>query len=931
MPAHSKARDRESTPDPARISSLAPPVAQAVVAPEAVLVPGLAYGTEVVRAKLDVGDADDAAERDADRSADAVVAELHPAHAGQCASDHVHRAVAVSAPAPIGMAGGTVSPDVENQIAAARSGGRTLPDAIRRDMEHALEADFGAVNVHTGPQATALNEGMSARAFTLGNDIFFRDGLPDTRTPDGTRLLAHELTHVVQQQPGAARSTVRRDDTPMTVSAPTKVKIRTGDAAAVPVSSAASVGAALGTAADMGTAKVKDVPGSQLNENRRAEAGVAAGDASEKSMGSERAELEAMPTLSAIAIPGVKQELEGTDPYKAVTGYTTYAGSLYQKAEKHDQEIESFTRFVETDHIRISKAHADYQALPAAGGDAKLEKKIDAKRKALEDSVGGDKLPKGAPRENIWAIVMGIAEERSRLGAVARTNANEDIPLIDGVYEKARDTKESVFKMTGGRSVEHAKKREVELANKDSVKRLKHADRSANMGQAKAQAGQLGLAVREAYLSEGRLHVKVSELKAHKTSIEAAVSAGDWLKANSKWLLKKGAGALVGIATAGVYSTTETKDGALGMEAISMRQRFEAEIDKADELRARGTYGKRATSFHAGLQEFNGVLRELRNGLAGVGLLLGLLGMLVTVFAPPVGIVIKGIAVVMGLIALALTAFKIVIDAVLLSWTAVERAITANARNKNLLNAQGMSQGGELLGDAVKIGLAFGVPAVGNAGELGTHGASKVLNPIEQLQHTGPSGVGTLTTPLAGATTAGAIGQVGAGIGVPMVGNIGVEAAKSGMADTVQAGRVKNKATAAAKAPSAFAGAISPSNRSTVPAATNEPKWIKDARASESATRDGSIDQLVKRHSKDMGTFHEKTQKLMLLAGKGGADSASAAAKLAASKKPVDTTAIDTTQNVAQRLASAAANFGADAAELMDPAAMKQELANLQT
>ncbi|MDT4963746.1 MAG: hypothetical protein QOF87_3393 [Pseudonocardiales bacterium] len=927
MPAHSKARDRESTPDPARISSLAPPVAQAVAAPEAVLVPGLAYGTEVVRAKLDVGGADDAAERAADRAAEAVVAELHPAHPGQCATDHVHRSVDVGATAPIGMAGGTVSPDVENQIAAARSGGRTLPDAIRRDMEHALEADFGAVNVHTGPQATALNEGMSARAFTLGNDIFFRDGLPDTRTPEGTRLLAHELTHVVQQQPGAARSTVRRDPTPMTVSAPTKVKIRTGEAAPVPVSSAASVGAALGSTAEMGKAKVEDMPGSQLNENRRAEAGIAAGDASENSMGSERAELEAMPTLSAIAIPGVAQELEATDPYKAVSGYAAYAGSLYQKGEKHDQEIESFTRFVEADHIRLSKAHADYQALPAAGGDAKLMKKIDAKKKALEDSVGADKLAAGVARENIWEVVLGIAEERSRLGAVARSNANEDIPLIDGVYEKARDAKTAVFTMTGGRSVAHAKKREAELANKSSVKRQKHENRTANMGQAKAQASAVGLAVREAYLSEGRLHVKVSQLKAHKTSIEAAVSAGDWLAANGKWLMKKGAGAALGLATAGILSTTETKDGALGMEVVTMGQRLEAEIDKAEELRERGTYGKRATPFHAGLQVFNGALREVRNVMAGVGVLLGLLGLLVTAFAPPVGLLIKGIAVTFGLIALALTAFKIVIDAVLLSWTAVERAITSSARNNNLLNAQGMSQGGELLGDAVKVGLAFGVPAIGNAGELGTHGASKLLNPVDNLQNL--SGIGKAAPSLAGATTLGAVGQVGATVGVPIVGNIGVEAAKTGMADTVQAGRVKNKATAAATVPGPVAKKL-PAATPPIPAATNEPKWIKDARASESATRDGSIDALVKRHKMDMGSFHQKTQKLMLLAGKGGADSATAAAKLAATKKPVDAGAIDTTQTIAQRLASASANFGADAAELMDPAAIEQELANLR-
>ena len=77
---------------------------------------------------------------------------------------------------------------------------------VRGKMEGAFGADFGSVRLHSGSEATALNDRLQAKAFTLGSDIFVRraDFTPGTRA--GDELLAHELTHTVQQ--GAA--TVRR-------------------------------------------------------------------------------------------------------------------------------------------------------------------------------------------------------------------------------------------------------------------------------------------------------------------------------------------------------------------------------------------------------------------------------------------------------------------------------------------------------------------------------------------------------------------------------------------------------------------------------------------------------------------------------------------------------------------------------------------------
>jgi ribonuclease HI len=72
---------------------------------------------------------------------------------------------------------------------------------VRGHMESAFAADFGAVRLHTDSEANELNRALAARAFAIGGDIFFREGEYQPATDAGRELLAHELTHVVQQNP----------------------------------------------------------------------------------------------------------------------------------------------------------------------------------------------------------------------------------------------------------------------------------------------------------------------------------------------------------------------------------------------------------------------------------------------------------------------------------------------------------------------------------------------------------------------------------------------------------------------------------------------------------------------------------------------------------------------------------------------------------
>ncbi|HUA07334.1 MAG TPA: DUF4157 domain-containing protein [Solirubrobacteraceae bacterium] len=108
------------------------------------------------------------------------------------------------------MPGGVVHPDVEAAIVAARGTGHTAEEAVTTRVGSALGDSLTDVRIHTDAGAAELARSVSARAFTVGNDIFFGAGEYQPATPGGRELLTHELVHVVQQRgaPRAGRLTV---------------------------------------------------------------------------------------------------------------------------------------------------------------------------------------------------------------------------------------------------------------------------------------------------------------------------------------------------------------------------------------------------------------------------------------------------------------------------------------------------------------------------------------------------------------------------------------------------------------------------------------------------------------------------------------------------------------------------------------------------
>ncbi|MFE1745865.1 DUF4157 domain-containing protein [Coleofasciculus sp. H7-2] len=108
-----------------------------------------------------------------------------------------------------GEGGMSATPDLEATIQQARGSGQPLAQSIREPMEQAFGADFSGVKIHTDAQSNQLNHSIQAKAFTTGQDIFFRQGAYEPGSRGGQELIAHELTHVVQQNGSAVQRSLQ--------------------------------------------------------------------------------------------------------------------------------------------------------------------------------------------------------------------------------------------------------------------------------------------------------------------------------------------------------------------------------------------------------------------------------------------------------------------------------------------------------------------------------------------------------------------------------------------------------------------------------------------------------------------------------------------------------------------------------------------------
>ncbi len=150
---------------------------------------------EDVQTKLVVNEPGDEYEREADAVADRVMRTVPPGTPTAVPSiSSIQRSAAGSDVAHPGA--GVV---LESQLAAVRTGGRPIEPSVRAPLETQFGRDFASVRIHTGTAAAAFSDDLNALAFTHGRDVYFAQAMYAPHTVQGRRLLAHELTHVVQQ------------------------------------------------------------------------------------------------------------------------------------------------------------------------------------------------------------------------------------------------------------------------------------------------------------------------------------------------------------------------------------------------------------------------------------------------------------------------------------------------------------------------------------------------------------------------------------------------------------------------------------------------------------------------------------------------------------------------------------------------------------
>jgi Domain of unknown function (DUF4157) len=176
-----------------------------------------------VQAKLAVNDPGDEYELEADRVANVIMRMPEP-QSQRTRTDHAGCPGCQTEPpeqeperlqtkhAGTGDLGQTAAPPIVHDI--LQSPGQPLDPATRGFMESRFRQDFGSVRVHSDAKAAESARALHALGYTVGRDIVFASGQYSPRTMAGRRLLAHELTHVVQQQalPSSAAVAQRQTD-----------------------------------------------------------------------------------------------------------------------------------------------------------------------------------------------------------------------------------------------------------------------------------------------------------------------------------------------------------------------------------------------------------------------------------------------------------------------------------------------------------------------------------------------------------------------------------------------------------------------------------------------------------------------------------------------------------------------------------------------
>ena len=327
-----------------------------------------------------------------------------------------------------GEGGTAATPDIESSIKQERGKGRPMPDHVRGSMEQAFGADFSGVKVHTDTRADHLNRSIQARAFTTGQDVFFRQGEFALGSKRGQELLAHELTHVVQQNGNAVqpKSLPKQEKKENKLQSKTKFN-ESAEPAAIPEQKAQAGSTHLApTAAPADTSGQKDIQQQPLVAE---EAGIgeievqrqeATGDAAPNSPDADPAYQEVVSQAQEV---GTKEKEHQPAQDKSQ--------EAQEAAEPPSNEVESQAQDKQVDEMEAAPTPL-FEA--KAFKDALKKRIADITPKTLEDA---DNFKNSNQLESVKNDVTGKVDEAQKESQGPLEEKNKATPDTSGITPKS--------------------------------------------------------------------------------------------------------------------------------------------------------------------------------------------------------------------------------------------------------------------------------------------------------------------------------------------------------------------------------------------------------------------------------------------------------------------------------------------------------------
>lgn len=227
----------------------------------------------ILQPKLKVGRRGDKYEQEADRVADAVVNDSAPQIQRQpmeeeeelqmksqesevqlkCSECDEEDQIQTKKNQKVSTAKEYASSKINRQLSRSEGKGSYLPQSLQKEIGNKIGADFSGVNIHTDSKAVQMNQALGARAFTHGRNIFFNEGEYNPGSTQGKHLLAHELTHVVQQGKGDHKKVQKKeaDESAKKVSSSLDSFLEVGEGFMVEISGGVTWGVPVYTGSDV--------------------------------------------------------------------------------------------------------------------------------------------------------------------------------------------------------------------------------------------------------------------------------------------------------------------------------------------------------------------------------------------------------------------------------------------------------------------------------------------------------------------------------------------------------------------------------------------------------------------------------------------------------------------------------------------------------